>query len=474
MHNLSEILYQHRDNHNVAIVQEKCSICYNELNNKCEMIAGILCKEDSTAIGIYMQNSIDFLVSFFGILYADKIVIPINYQLKCAEIQRIKNACRMKTIVALSKDRERLKSLDSQIHIIFLDEIPLRKANLNSDIRNLKNEKCMFFTTSGTTGETKLVEYSHKNLFEGTKKIQEAMNFNENTTDLIIVSMCTAFVMFEQVLLDIYAGAKIVIYEGMIRTNKLFNIIQKESVTTLAAVPSLLELLLESYCSEKHDISSIKLFRIAGEKAKKELYHTIIQTFGWIKLIQIYGMTESSLARFGYDDWNYKIGAVGRAMPGVKFYIWDSKNACCEPNVAGEVVFCSKYIMEGYYGKAERYDETSLFRTGDIGYMDEDGYLYILGRKKNVIISGGRNIYPEEVENVLCNYPLVQEARVYSKRHVISGEVVVADIVTKDSKLDQHMLVEYCKNCLASYKIPIEFFQVPEIEKTVTLKIKRY
>lgn len=185
-------------------------------------------------------------------------------------------------------------------------------------------------------------------------------------------------------------------------------------------------------------------------------------------------MTEASPSITGttLEDHNIKIGSVGKAISIIELRVVDEKGMDLPAGERGEIIAKGPNIMKGYWGRESENLVEGWLYTGDIGYLDEDGYLYVTGRKKNLIISGGKNIYPEEVEEVINNSDLVYECMVRGIENEISGEMVVADVVLKkDVTLEQ--VKEHCVNHLPLYKVPKKLISCNEIEKNSMNKIKR-
>ena len=176
------------------------------------------------------------------------------------------------------------------------------------------------------------------------------------------------------------------------------------------------------------------------------------------------------------EDALRKIGSVGLPIPNIKVSIIDETGIMVTSNEIGEIIIQGKNVMKGYYKQEIITSKTIVngwLHTGDLGYLDDDGYLYLAGRKKNMIISGGINIYPEEIEEVLMSHPNVIEVCVIAEEHVLLGEVPIAKVIIKDRSFTDNYRA-FCSDKLADYKIPMRFDVVEQLEKTYNGKIKRY
>lgn len=228
-----------------------------------------------------------------------------------------------------------------------------------------------------------------------------------------------------------------------------------------------------------YDISSLKVICFGGNPILKSYLLDIIKKFPSIAFVQTYGLTEAGPRVTTLPPSRYieKVGSVGCAIPGVEIKIVDDFGESVQHGEIGEVIVKSDGIMKGYFRCPE--ETMAIVRgewlyTGDIGHLSKDGYLYIVGRKKNIIISGGQNICPEEVEEVIASCPGITDVKVYGVYDDLLGEVVCADIVVGCDNADiVHKLKLICSNNLSNYKIPKCFHIVENIGRTYNGKIKR-
>ena len=210
-----------------------------------------------------------------------------------------------------------------------------------------------------------------------------------------------------------------------------------------------------------------------------DMLERIIDFFNNPGIVQTYGQTEASprVTALLPDDAIRKIGSVGKAIPNVQVQVFDENDKPVQNGEIGQIVVKGPNIMKGYYKKPDITKETlkgGWLHTGDLGKFDDEGYLYIVGRIKNIIISGGLNIYPEEIEEVIINYPEVKEVVVVPEHHDILGEVPIAKIVLIDgAQIDLKELNKFCAERLSANKIPSKYLICDKLEKTYTGKIKR-
>lgn len=210
-----------------------------------------------------------------------------------------------------------------------------------------------------------------------------------------------------------------------------------------------------------------------------EKLRELITSFPEIGFVQTYGQTEASprITCLLPEDSLRKIGSVGKPIPGVQVAIVDDTGTPVEPGQPGEIIVHGKNVMKGYYKKPENTEkaiQNGWLHTGDIGRYDDEGYIYLVGRKKNIIISGGINIYPEEVEEMLLSHPAVKEACVTGVNHEWLGEVPIAKVVLHEGEsISVNALINYCCENLSGYKVPERISIVDSLPKTYTGKMKR-
>ena len=301
--------------------------------------------------------------------------------------------------------------------------------------------------------------------------------FTNNDKTLISIPMYFGYCNTAQFLTQVYLGSSIYIYDGLFMPNVFFKIVQEEKITNFTAVPSILLMILNYRYHDKYDISSLKYIFFGGSSIPKQKLSLIMDKFSTIGFVQTYGQTEASpriTALLPCDAYR-KLGSVGKPIKNVNVSIRDDAGNEVAQGQVGEVAVKGPNVMKGYYKREDITEQTIIdgwLYTGDLGFLDNEGYLYLTGRKKNMIISGGINIYPEEIEEILLLHQNVLEVCVLSESHPLLGEVPIAKIVLRDKQYVPDFK-KYCEDKLAAYKIPTKFYFVDELEKTYNGKIKR-
>lgn len=452
-----------------------------------------LIQEHSQNIAIFLPNSIEYAVAYFGILFAKRIVIPISVSAKFPEIFSTLNYCEVDLIITHSKYvLEILKNIDkykNQLKVMLMDSNEVLTLNATASLshksRELKpenndNDVAIMLHTSGTTTDPKRVMLTHKNIISNIESNIASLGLSAHDKGLICLPMCFGYCNTSQFLTHLYLGACQVIMHTIFLPKHFFKLVSSERITNFTAVPTMLMMLLDYRYSNSYDYSSLRVICFGGGKMPVDSLKKLILMYPKVGFIHTYGQTECSprITALMPRDSLRKIGSVGKPIPNVYIKIHSDANNLCAPFEIGEIMVFGNNVMKGYYKNHRETNKALLnnwIRTGDLGYIDDEGYLYIAGRIKNLIISGGINIYPEEIEQILCEIDGVEDAIVYGKKHEKIGEIVCANIVKKGKyTLSEKDIINYCRKMLAEYKVPKHIKFVTEIKKTYNGKSKRW
>lgn len=332
--------------------------------------------------------------------------------------------------------------------------------------------------TSGSTSKPKRVMLTHKNLFANARSIIQSLELRHEDRTLVMLPLMFASANTSQMITHLYLGATVVLNDTMFNPRLLFRTVEQEHITNMTIVPSMLMLLLDVH--NTYDISTLRTVCFGGGPTPVLKIQEIVKKFHGIGFVQMYGQTEAStrITHLLTRDFNNKMGSVGKPLSGIELKIVDQKGQEVKRGKNGEIIVRGDNIMKGYYKKPEATAKTIVkgwLHTGDIARMDNDGFVYITGRVKNIINSGGKNIYPEEVEEVMLLYKNIKEVRVFAENDEFYGEVPVAEVVRKDTaeKVAEDEIINYCIEHLSDYKVPARIYFVDAICKTPTGKIKR-
>lgn len=483
---IKDILIRQMNNSNVAVIDYQNEYTYEQIYKCVVKHVMKIGKIGSKSIGLYIDNSIDYIVGYFVIAFLDRIIIPIETTIKRKQLVSTIQYCDIDMIITNNKNYFKLTDMlkkenkANTLYIYNLDNTNkinfTWKNNLASVEKSIADVAIMLHT-SGTTSAPKKVMLTHENLICNILSNINSLKLTEKDRSLIVLPMCFGYCNTSQFLSHFYIGASIVIYDGLFLPNRFFWYIDRFSCTNTTCIPSMLYLIANS--RNKYQIKYFRYLCFGGGPIDITVINEVYKVLPSVGIIQTYGLTEASprVTCLMPDDGKKKIGSVGKAIPGVCVKIFDEKDNELAAGKKGEIVVKGKNVMKGYYKKTQETKKVirnGWLHTGDIGVLDIEGYLYVIGRKKNVIITGGMNVYPEEIEATIKEYQLVNEVVVLAKPHKILGEIPIAKItVRKKEGFDMAALYQYCRERLETQKIPKEIIIVDNIEKTYNGKIKR-
>lgn len=484
---IKDILIRQRDNEKVAIVYGDQRISYRELYSEVNEYVNIIkYHKHNRNVGIFFHNSIDYVKAYFTVCCNENVIIPLEDNITEEKLMGIVEYCEISLIITNDENSIILKKM-------------LDNASFKVDIFNIDNSSftsfgegeylfqgdedeedvCIMLHTSGTTSDPKRVMLTNSGIIANIESNIASIKLSSDDVCLIVLPMFFGYCNSSQFLSHMYLGARIVISKNNFMPRNFLGLIESEKCSNTTCVPSMLLLTIRSCAKERYDLSSLRFICFGGGSISVDKLSEIIDFFGNVGIIQTYGQTEASprVTCLLPEDSIRKIGSVGKSIPNVTVKIFDENDKPVEKGEIGQIVVKGPNVMKGYYKKPEITKETlkgGWLHTGDLGFMDEEGYLYVVGRIKNIIISGGLNIYPEEIEEVIRNNPFIDEVVVVPEHHDILGEIPVAKIVVSENiNLDIKDLNRYCSERLSPNKIPGRYIICEKLEKTYTGKIKR-
>jgi len=491
------------------------SIRYSELNELADRVASFLYKNGVKRgrVILGMPNTPHFIAVYYGTLKTGSTVVQCNPLYTERELRHIAENSEAKVMFAFEPMYPRLKPLldDGTIEKVIICKIedflkfplnllyPLKKDKVKIDSRpevlywkdvmgyppskerpeiDPKEDVAVFQYTGGTTGLPKAVMLTHFNLVANVYQVMEW--FPELTNRDVIIGALPYFHsygMTTSMNLPIALGAKIVLIPDPRDLKRVLESIQKHRATIYCGVPTMYNAINNYPDVKKYDLSSIKACISGAAPLPVEVKKEFEALTGG-KLVEGYGLSETSpVTHANPVNGLNKEGSIGLPIPDTISVTVDDKGNILPPGEIGEIAIKGPQVMKGYYKMEEETKNTLIngwLLTGDIGKMDEDGYFYIVDRKKDMIIAGGYNIYPREVEEVLYEHPDILEAAVIGVPDPKRGETVKAFIVLKEgSKVTAEEIEKFCREKLAAYKVPriIEFRK--ELPKTNIGKVLR-
>lgn len=491
MNTVYDFLEMNKDLPKDAVICGIDKLTYRSLYEKTRILGSKLANEDSENIILYMPNSIYYVISFFAVLSCGKAVYPISSLSKPDEVVSALDNTKSSVVLCVEDKCDLIKDVleERNCKYICVDDSALYDEKdfdfeqpFNS---NPERNYSVLLNTSGSTGIHKIVMLSQEGIITNSSDwIEAALNPEEPAKILLSMPAATSFGTITMTTC-IRLGWTIEFLPSFFSTGNLLNLIRKEKITHLLTIGSMLNMLAMDVANlpSSSEFDSLQFIGIGGNKAAPESMKTLLKFFKNAGISPGYGITEATcivtaihpdVSKNEPELFYEKINATGIPFGHSKIRL--SKIEGMDDGV-GEVLISGPAVMRGYYNNAKATEETLIdgeLHTGDIGYFDEDGYLYLTGRIKNIIKSGGYTVFPEEVEAVLDDMSQVKAAYVYGVPDPIIDERITVDIVLDDGvKIEEDEILEYCREHLADYKIPREVKFVSNIERTKTGKIKR-
>ena len=448
----------------------------------CDLIPG-----KSNRIGIYMQNSIDYVIAYYSVLLSNNIVVPISSKVTSHEIEFILSHLSIGILITNQENYEKIKTiLRASINTVDV-RIIIQKGFCREEILlalcergRTPNDIALILHTSGSLSRPKSVMLTQKNLLSCARAIIQDLCIAKEDKTLVWLPVHYASANTSQLITHVLIGAKLVFTNLFFTAENFFSLIERYCITNTTLTPTLLlRLLGQSHLLEKYSISSLRYLCYGGASSPQEKISCLIEEYPSIQFVHMYGQIEAATRISHYFEPSHqrKLGCVGKPIPGTTCWIETESGEVVKPNEHGEVVVAGEHIMQGYCNRPEETRNAVVrgcLHTGDIGYMDNDGDLFIVGRKKNIIIKGGGNIHPEEIEEVLLSLDAVEDAVVVGEADEQWGEVPVAFIAKKgDSSLCEKQVFEFCVRMLSPYKVPKTIRFIDEIARTPNGKLAR-
>jgi long-chain acyl-CoA synthetase len=337
------------------------------------------------------------------------------------------------------------------------------------------DDTAVILYTSGTTGQPKGAELTHSNLRRNIRAVWGFMDFDENEVLLGALPLFHSFGQTCTMNCAVCAGSTVTMLPRF-DPEKALEIIERDRVTVFQGVPTMYNALLHAERADSTDATCLRICMSGGAAIPVELIRAFEDKFG-CAILEGYGLSETSpVASFNHPDVGRKPGSIGTPIRGVEMQVWDDDGNELPQGEVGEIVIRGHNIMKGYWERADAtaaaIDADGWFRTGDMAKIDEDGFFFIVDRKKDLIIRGGYNVYPREIEEVLYEHPAVQEAAVVAVPDEALGEEVGAAVVLcKGQELTAEELQRFVKSQVAAYKYPRRIWFLDELPKGPTGKI---
>jgi acyl-CoA synthetase (AMP-forming)/AMP-acid ligase II len=488
----------------IAVICGEVRASYTLLNTLANRFCGALRDhglQKGDIVAILHENSLNFIAAYFGALKAGAVVAPLNTDLKPNGLQPILLELLPKAIIASARQTEKLESCSEEVFArtaVLLSDGDSSARNNRFDLVSIRhiasypstdfdpvrtiseNDIACIIYTSGSTGKAKGVMLTHGNIVANTRSICDCLRLTERDIQMVVLPFSYVFGL-SLLHTHIAVGGTLVINNLFCFTGGMLEQMKTEMVTGFSGVPSTYAFLLHRspLVAFRDSLPCLRYCSQAGghmtRKVKLELRRALPDH---TNIIIMYGATEAS-ARLTWLDPRYyfeKTGSIGREIPGVTIKTLDETGGEVRPGEIGELVASGPNIMLGYYldpVSTSRVLDVHGYHTGDLGYRDGEGFLYVTGRRDNQMKVGGYRVDPQEIEDVIMDSGLVVEAAVVGMPDDLQSTVIEALIVPVIVTDGQEELFVHCARCLPRYKVPQHFFVIAELPKNGNGKIDR-
>jgi len=482
----------------VFLYWKDTTVSYTQLDALSNQVANFLYDlgiRKGDKVSVYLPNMPEYVYLYLGIPKIGAVTGPVNAMFKPREVKFVVGHSEAKTIVTIPKFMPVVNQIKGELpnlkHIIIIGESTEDTLNFSELMEKAstddppeveideKEDPAAILYTSGTTGFPKGVLQTHFNIRRNAEMIKDFMQAKEHYRFMLILPLFHCNAQIVTIMAPLIIGASSILTPGF-SAQTHWDTVAKYKASTFSCVPTILSILLRMP-HENLDLSSLEFVVCGAAPLPVEVFRAFEDTFK-CKVVEGYGLTEGTCASSvnplpTETEDRRKIGSIGIPLPGNEMKIVDSQGNDLPPNSKGEIVIQGDNIMKEYFKNPEANAETlkdGWLYTGDIGHMDEDDFFYITDRKKDMIIRGGENIYPREIEEVIYSHPAVTLGTVIGVRDKIYGELPKAFVVLKEGEsVTEEEMIEYCKKHLADFKVPkyVEFRD--DLPKTPTGKIMK-
>lgn len=476
-----------------AVVDSKSRLTYAQLNEQAAQLSSYFYEEKNVRKGdrvvIAVENSVHYVVAFYAVLKLGAIVVPLNplYQEVESEYVLVKTEPQVvitsnPTMMGKIKDYKKLNfsimtvekskysSIEEALRHVVQHEMEIEEVS--------KDDLGVIMFTSGTTGQPKGAMLTQGNILFSAHAGATVMQATEE--DRYLIPNPLFHIMGVTFMLrSLWTASKIVLMERYSVRGAL-QLIEREKITIHPGVPTMFILELNSEHFDNCDLTSLRTGEMAAAPCPVEIVKRIREEMN-CNILVAYGATETSatLTITNFEDSDeMRAETVGRAIPGVEIKVVNDFGKRCTVGEVGELLCRGPGVMKGYYKMPvetkEAFDDHGYFKTGDMAMIDENGYVKIVGRKKEMIIRGGFNIYPREIEEILHEHPDVKEAAVIGMPHDIYGEIPIACIsLVEGKRVEEQIMLDYLNERLVKYKVPEQIIMFEDLPVTASGKISK-
>ncbi|TYO95951.1 class I adenylate-forming enzyme family protein [Desulfallas thermosapovorans] len=479
-----------------AIVFKNQRLTYTQLDTRVSQLASGLKQlgiKTGDRVLLAMRNCPEYVIAYYAIMRMKGIVVPVNPHYTINEMGVIIKDCQPAAVITCPEKQELFEKISRTIKIpagiivnscdpekedIFTyEQINKKGTAAFQEVKYSHEDVAEIMYTAGQAGKPKGAMLTSYNLYSNALTFAQVCSLSPADRALLTAPVYHAAAQTCVMNGTIVSGGTLVIQEGWRGAEEVLKEIAEEKITFFFGTPTMYSLLLKYPELDKCNVKSLRIALCGGASLPPGLYESMISKLG-ISLVEGYGLTETSpVVTINFIGESGKRGSVGKPIPGVEVKIFDYEDREVPKGQVGEIVVRGPNVMKGYLNLEEETRwlmRNDWFHTGDLAYEDNDGYIYIVDRKKDLIIRGGLNINPREIEEVLYDHPGIFEVAVVGVPDAVMGEEILAYIMPREGhEMTEAELKTFCKDKMAKYKIPRYFRFVDNLPKTSSGKLMR-
>ncbi|UFH59084.1 fatty acid--CoA ligase [Sulfurovum mangrovi] len=496
--NFYELIVNHgaKYKRKTALFVDDEKITYADILHRADTLAAFLASrgvKKGDKVALFLRNSPEFVYTIFAVSKLGAVVVPVNTFLKEEELSYILEDSGSSVLVTSMIHEKVVGASSAEALCNFIvwegDTFEYREGKhhgfeealsypqgIHADTRGLK-ETAVIFYTSGTTGKPKGAMLSHQNIFSNAISGIRHINVNPKDRGIVFLPMFHSLTFSIGIILPLYAGASIVIIKSLKPFSNIFKQTLMKRVTLFFGIPDVYNALAKAKLPWYFMwFNNLRAFISGAAALQPKTLDAMAEKFKRAKLLEGYGLSEASPAVCINRLEKQKAGSVGTALAGYEMKVVDENLVELPKGTIGDIIVKGDNVMQGYLNRPEATAETIIngwLLTGDMGYIDEEGYLFIVDRKKDLIISKGINIYPREIEEVIDSFEGVSASAVIGIADEKSGEIPVAYIELEEGveSIDEAALKKYLREHLANFKVPKQIYIIEALPKNATGKV---
>ncbi len=429
-------------------------------------------------VGVMLPSAGAFPMAALAVWWLGRTVVPLNFLLKPDELNHVVRDSEIDLIITSGQLLEHMDRPPRGARLLPLEDLSFKRIpEPRWPARAADDELATLLYTSGTTGLPKGVMLTHANLRANIRQCLEWVPFDDSDTLLGVLPQFHSFGLTVLTLLPLTAGCRVV-YSARFVPQRIVKLMRDHRPTCFVGLPSMYNALLSVKQASAEDFQSLRYIVSGGEPLPDAVFERFQERFE-TRIHEGYGLTETGPVTNWLRPWEFRRHSVGKPLPRVEERIVDPEtDRLLGPDEEGEIRIAGPNIFQGYFRMeqetASAFDAQGFFKTGDMGRLDADGFLFITGRIKEMIIIGGENVFPREIEEALNKHPTVAASGVIGVEDAMRGEVAAAYVeLVEGAEFDEGELRQWCRERIANYKVPRWIRRLDELPKGPTGKVLR-